>query len=353
MVPWAWLISGVVHVGVLGAVGLSLDAEPAGGVRFDRAELSPAQDHTPLGIDESQAVTLTWLGFERPTEHEARQARVEQPELSLSPPAVVAEAAPAEPEEAEPVEQPSEPVDTAEPVEQAIERPAEQPADRAAEQPAEESAEPDPPSSPVLEPAEMLPLIPEFAAAVLPDAVVAVPMPATAQLVGPPAPPAIETQVAEAVQPASPAQPPARPPTQPAPQRQEQPNARPGDRPGIQSEQQSPATSLVSPVRIRMGQTVAREGLTIKTRDPRLSLPDRYTFTGRNPIVLIEFKRDGTIRHPISFVRRSGMASVDHDVELAVYSWSASGKLLDDLPPDPSPTRPSTVAVQMEIVLLR
>ncbi len=64
-------LSVLLHAG--GLVALSADWLVAPG-----ASPSPARERTDLGIRESNAATITWIGFETPTEHQAKESTVEQ-----------------------------------------------------------------------------------------------------------------------------------------------------------------------------------------------------------------------------------------------------------------------------------
>src|SRR5690606_11005251 len=48
---------------------------------LDRTE----PEETPLGIDRSRTVSVSWLGFETPTEHRAPRSSVEQSRFEVDP----------------------------------------------------------------------------------------------------------------------------------------------------------------------------------------------------------------------------------------------------------------------------
>jgi len=135
------LLSAAAHLGA----GLALLALPPRPERLLRAE--PPEDRTPLGIDRSRHVTLTWVGFEEPTPHEARKSETVQSQETPNAGAPTArpEPGPAPPEnEAQPAPtERAEPVDAA-PRPDALSQPA--PEDAQDEPPAERQPDPAPPT---------------------------------------------------------------------------------------------------------------------------------------------------------------------------------------------------------------
>jgi hypothetical protein len=100
------------------------------------------------------------------------------------------------------------------------------------------------------------------------------------------------------------------------------------------TDSESDATSVVSvpPSVWRNGRPIAAKGLTIKTRKPRFTILTLVTANPRNPVVEVQFDREGK---PASFrlVTRSGFEDIDGPVLDAVAGWRASGKPLEELKP--------------------
>lgn len=313
-----------------------------------------------LGVDRSSAVTLTWIGFEEATPHEARRSEVDQ--------AAVAELAgertlhpgdPGQPSpEAPPAEQdidaPAEPGDLAsttieeafEPEDQPLEEPAEQPdTTEPGDEPAEtvietETTEAEQPTEGSTLPVEVGPS-PDAAPGPLeivdnqlqPPAP-ALPMPQEGELENQEAPD--EAREAEQAEPADQAD-----------RTQTADNAPTGDRgegggaegqttedDRIPSDREADAAATDEPHEVRPGQPLAAEGLRVQTRGrPDFSVITRLTGARRTPVYAITFGRDGRVKN-VEIVESSGNSNVDEPWRNVLYRWTATGERLEQLPED-------------------
>ncbi|MEZ6242312.1 MAG: hypothetical protein R3B57_04645 [Phycisphaerales bacterium] len=257
-----------------------------------------------LGIQESRSVSINWLGFETPTEHRAQVAETEQPALSMAPMGETPEAVSGSGGDGSSARAP-------------------------------------------IAPGELQ---------------------ATAGgVVGPPAPsesaPAIvvrpkeseDAQIAASPDAGSLDLPPARDPLQGAGggggKGEEGAPAGGDDQPGQPSDRESVATALREAMNLSdWGKPLAREGLEIKTVRPRWSVTTRLSRSPRNPVVVIQFGRDGVVR-TARFLREgkfeysTGFDDVDGPLLDAVYRWKAEGKALEPL------DEAQTLQVSVRVVL--
>ena len=284
-----------------------------------------------LGIERSNTVTITWMGFEEPTEHQARKSEVDQAEMTTDPSgggaaAADGEVAP-EPQMAPPqqVMEPSLP-------EPAEARPGEQPIEVAIDE---------------------TPEIPEPSTEIIDDQIDA---------------PTDETtdQAQPADQRASLRQDPQHTTPDPIDQptddaetaKSEQPDSeRAGDGPdpGQAADRESPATSIEEPLEVKPGRPAAQEGLKVITR--RIKWPNLLRLRSRpsNPIVEFYFNREGQVAD-LRFARdeetkreyNSGSAEVDEVLINNLYGWSAKGAQLEELPED---DEDATLKVVIRILL--
>lgn len=253
----------------------------------------PIKPNVPrLGIERSKAVTLTWVGFETPTEHQAPLSEVEQAMLTPAP--GLAPLAAAEPAPPAPPAEPSPP--TAQPTPQA--------------------APPEPAPTPASAPS--MPLDVLAPVAIAPPA----PTPAPAQPPAPtPAPPnPVEPQVAQ----------PATPPT---------PSQSANGRPGLEDERESDAAALHKPLDYKPGKPIAGEGIEITTVRPDFGTTVRMLANPDNPLVIIEFGPDGRVRHAryarnAARALNTGNPYIDGAILDAIYRWRAKGKAVDELGKD-------------------
>lgn len=290
------------------------------------------------GISESTAVSINWLGFADPTEHQATPAETEQAALSPMDVGV--------PEVAEPVATVTEtdtPTELPEPDPEpaveiaAIPEPApaeESPAEETPAEAVEESAEvvkvpietPAPTPTALPEPEASLPVIAlrtEGPARRAPSLMQVVKR-ATARA---------QAIAARAAARAAAAVPPAGEP-----------------REAIDSEKESDATSLERTAEWHPGRPPAVEGLEITTVRPRWTVTTRLAAVPRNPVVVMEFRKNGTIaRARFLPGQDTGYRDVDGPLLDALYRWTARGKALDELAADDPE---AVVSLTMRIVLI-
>lgn len=324
-----------------------------GGVAPLPVVLPPAEDEADQihpGIEQSRQVTINWLGFDDPTPHSAALAETEQ--AALSPTAA------GDPAALQPQAEVSE-----------VARPVENPAEVAEIIPAETlAADPRQPETDPDRVPEAYPATPiEDATGVVEGAETAVSgveenTPAAAVL-------AVEREVpdatsrlfrrlsraaaqarevfararaAEAMRESKQA---ADPPKAAAP------SPIPGEsRDAIASERESDATSRARVVEWEPGKPAAAEGLDITTVRPRWTVTTKITAVPRNPVVRIEFRKNGTVARAAYLEGQgSGYPNVDGPLLDAIYAWTARGRALDELPTgDPD----AVTVVTMRIILI-
>ncbi|MCB9845643.1 MAG: hypothetical protein H6811_06625 [Phycisphaeraceae bacterium] len=270
---------------------------------------APDPDLIRLGVDRSSAVTLTWLGFEAPTPHQAPLSRVEQAALAI--PGHVESEPGASPQPDPPTPAEPQPSQASEPSESA-------PLQTSGLRIEQESPQPLPwelaTSDPTQAPARQLP--PEQSAA----------------------------------QPA--------PPQQPTPQSsQPAPESAAGGtiQSGRPDDREAPATALQEPHKVEFGQPLAAEGLRIKTRVPAsITIPRELLLGGRRPIFSVSFGHDGKVKR-VTAIKPLGDPRVDEPIINALYAWTAEGDVLQSLPsgealarlaPD-DPTRWVTIPIEI------
>lgn len=328
--------------------GLEIGVRESPEQRRAEAPPRPAEQQQPrkpiirLGIDRSEASTLTWLGFETPTEHDGVKSSIEQSAMSPAPPGPPAASqpepsppAPPQPETATPEPQPPAPTP-----------PVEASATQEVLQGVRQTA------AAITEAGKQLAAAAEDLAALLEK----VPQPPAPSAPGPdhpdPAAPVRRDENPQTQVQAPPAQRPQPPqPTPPSPAAQ----AKGADgAPGIRADKESMATAIKkSPTARPDGRVVAAQGLEIQTRRPRWEYTTMITRRPRNPTVVITFRADGTVKSA-EFARdsvkvyNSGYADVDEPLISAIYSWTAKGKALKEATqegPD------GTVTIMMTIIL--
>lgn len=231
----------------------------------------PAErDRTPLGIDRSEATTITWIGFEEPTPNEARESTVEQAAQEIG------GGRPAAPAVRRAVREAQErATDAAQGAIRAIER--------ALREIRLASA------------ARETPVVEREAEA---------------------AEPAEERRVEESAETAR---------AEPAPV------AEPAERAG-NANREADAVSIDEPVEIEWGQPIAAEGLEILTRKkgPNYSAYTRVATRPDPPLIEISFGAGGRVTY-VEVVRSSGVADVDRPLMDAIYTWSARGERIERL----------------------
>ncbi len=122
----------------------------------------------------------------------------------------------------------------------------------------------------------------------------------------------------------------------------------PGE-PGQSSDRESTASSIAR-VEIearKLGNPAAGAGLDIKTVRPRFTHYTRLTVQPKDPLIRVEFDRTGVVVGA-TVVESSGHRDVDRPILDAIYRWTATGEALDSLKPG---SDPATVALEFRIVL--
>lgn len=365
------LVSVLLHV--LAAVLLAVAPAAARHDASYRTE-TPSDEATPeepepirLGTDRDAPPTVTWIGFETPTEHIAEQSSVEQPELTMDPATGATAAAPITPP-APPAPSSS---DASPPADARAETtPAAN--DPAPAQPAPSRADASPAALSESEVEGSNPALIEPPAAE-PSAARESDQDEPALSEAPPgaepiAPPAMQNDPAEESEdgadkpeikvideaPAAPAiptnanadsMPPVLTPPVPKPQ---SPSASPGELDqGQQADRESNASSRLTAEWKKLGQPLAGGGLEIKTRRPRFTQYTRIMGANQNPVVRVHFRKDGKVDR-VEMIESSGNPDVDRPVINAVYDWRATGARLSSVP-EPSP--PGTLALEFRILL--
>jgi hypothetical protein len=277
------------------------------------------EDEVKLGIENSNESTMTWIGYDEYEEHLARLAEVEQAAFTDQPTG----GPPAEP--------------------------AASPAPPAAEPtPADDAPQPEPG-------AETDPMA-EFEAWLQASAVG--PGPPEGDPTNPSArSQALEEVLAnlermfnESVEPeprretAAP-QPP-QPQQQPAQPAETAAAPTPPGEPGEQADQESDATSTVEvPLdNIKLGKPLAAKGLHLKPRKPEFTTLTMLTAAPGNPLVELQFRRDGKPQH-VRIIEGSGDARIDEAILNSLYRWRAAGSELKAL------KRGELIPIQIRIVL--
>ncbi len=300
----------MVGTGGLGGVARLPVALPSAEAETD--ELRP-------GIEQSRQVTINWLGFEDPTPHSATPAETEQ--AALSPAAL------GDPEAVEPVLEVAEAARIVEPQAETSPTVSEE---TSVSESQEQAAEV--PEALILDPGG------EAAAAVL----------------------AVEREIPEATsrlfRTLSRAASRAQEAFAQARERMEAGAAasgvpvRPGElRDAIVSEKEADATSRERIVEWEPGRPPAVEGLDIRTVRPRWTVTTKITAVPRNPLVRMEFRKNGTVARAFYLEGEdSGYPAVDGPLLDAIYAWTAKGRALEALPADdPEIVVPITMRIML------
>jgi hypothetical protein len=317
---------------------------------IEEQEAPPQEPEVELGIDADTPSSLTWVGYEEYQEHLARLAEVDQAAFTEQP--VVAgggSEAPAPVEtETPPAPAPTMPTppellveaESETTPEQDSETPTEAPPEEAVtmevETPEPEELQPQQPAVPVavaineqtLSPVSTLldrlfiasaeqPQTPEEPLPEQPEAPPKQPKPAEKPTPPPTPRPEPETK-------------PPTPPTAPAPPKQTP--GKPGDpaKPevGDRAEKESDAFSKIEVTmdEIKLGKPIARPGLELRPRRPRLTNLQMVTTGGCSPIVKISFDNKGVPVYPVKILRSQCDSRVLKAIESSLYRWRASGK---------------------------
>ncbi|MCA9282159.1 MAG: hypothetical protein H6812_13840 [Phycisphaeraceae bacterium] len=315
MIPWV-LLSVALHAGAVLWAGARHWSTPD--LRNDPLAIDPPDllDEVRPGIEESDAMVISWIGYDEPTPHSADPAEFDQPALTLD-----AGAPPSPPmvEAPEPTPAPSPVAESeaaAETFAQAMRILGAQASDgaqmveqigREFREAARQSARP----------------LRELLAQLMRP--VEVPQP---------------TKVAE--------KPPSESDIPPAETTAPPAEGGPGD-PGIDADKESTPVSIAKvPIELRkVGNPLAAAGLEIKTVRPRFTHYTTLTVSPHDPLIRVEFNRAGKVVSA-SLLESSGHKDVDNPILDAIYQWTAAGKPLESLNPDSSP---ATIAIEFRIVL--
>jgi hypothetical protein len=331
----AHVVAAVALVGGLG--GRPSVPDPDSDRRLKMEEQRVETPRVTLGLDSSKAATITWIGYDEYQEHQARQADVEQAALEFDPGEAGSASGIAMPPEPAAVAQ-AEPKEAQTPTEgQTVDLPM--PALRSMTLEAAEQA------NAITE--RMLRIAEQIAEAA-----------STAEQQNAPSDTAQPEAVAESQKPAAQA---TETPPQPSLQvpGEEEQTPKPGQASagdGAAADKDSDPTSKLKPVKVaNWGKPLAANGLEIKTRKPEISHLTRWTSAPRNPVVVIDFARDGTV-HKARFMTvkkdtfDTGDSRINKAVIAALYRWRASGKVLLELPEDDPE---ASIPVVFELVFSR
>jgi len=298
------LLPGLINV-------MSGDVEP---MRVLRADFNPEDfmtadvepEKVKLGIEESTASTMTWIGFEDYQKHLAAIAEVEQAAFQTTP--TGSEAAPASPSVSPPAPDPQDDPST-----------SPDPFDELEAWFAAEEGE---------GPALGEPTSPDARSQAIEDIIER-----------------LERMMGNAVETERP-KPRESAPLDPAPPAPAQPQ--PAGQPGVQSDQESDATSTVEVTmeQLTLGRPLAAHGLQIKPRKPVFTMLTLLTAVPANPTAELRFRRDGKPAR-VRLLESSGDPRIDEAVLNSLYRWRAAGKKLRELKGD------ETIPVKIRIILSR
>lgn len=286
-----------------------------------------AEPESPLGIDRSEAVSLSWVGYEEYQEHLAKLAETDQAAFTDDDAGGQAgrEGESRRPEGAAAAEASA----------------ASSPSAAAA---ASGGAVPRGPESP--DPAAAAATLPEATQTAIAGAETSpagdpnredtpppVPAPAPAETPAP-APPQPQTPVpSENPQPQQPQESPPTPPASgdPAPAAPGPPRDAP-PRSGDAAEKESDAFSAVDvpPEQWRNGKPLAMKGLEIQPRRPSLPLLTQLTTRPRHPVVELRFNSRGRVERA-TLLSSTGFEQVDGPILDSLYRWTARGEVLASL----------------------
>ena len=121
-------------------------------------------------------------------------------------------------------------------------------------------------------------------------------------------------------------------------------------REAIASEKDADATSRTKIVEWEPGKPPAVEGLDITTVRPRWTMTTRLMSVPRNPLVRMEFRKNGTVVRAVFLDKQdTGYSDVDGPLLDAIYAWTAKGRALEALPADDPK---AVVPITMRIILI-
>lgn len=329
----------LLHAGLGLAIGIQANraADRSLDTRFSRFDTSedPEQRRVQLGNPDARTASLTWIGYEEFEEMWAPKSEIDQAEQSPDDPAAPSE-------EILPTEQPTESPVT-EPTESLTENPEPdtpgEPTLSETDQP-EEQAAPGPDEQ--IDPAQLVEMIEalEGLAADLPRLN---PIPALVELQRRRA--AARDQEVEI--------------TEATTDEPVEPRAENGQGPakpqasgesGLNSDREADAAAVNPVKRDDLGKPLVAQGLSIRTVRPSFSNVTLATARPRNPVVQLDFRRNG-VPLPPRIIRSSGHEQVDIQVRIALAQWRAEGEVLQTLPDPEDPENPAYISIKLEILL--
>ncbi|MEE2907189.1 MAG: hypothetical protein VX527_05070 [Planctomycetota bacterium] len=408
----ALVISICVHLFILlpGLVQASSPAKPAveetplNKSEFKRKMEEEEEEEIKLGIDESEASTLTWIGYKEYQEHLARLAKVEQAELQAASAMPVSGGAPAAPDRPQVTpQQPVEPTpQTAQPVTESAQQPAQDqtvasnappaettPAPASSPESVETSQAPPPPGglrklpegqappgetinpeigAETKKPEEDLPKSPDKKPADPAQNPKTAEAPASTEKKPKPESPTEQTKPDKPT-PEKPKPDKPKPPVKPTPPVQPSkpgPGGTAGEGPpapdssaardetdpnlppkpdAAKSDSQATSTIKVPLKDWKKGKPIAAQGLRLYPRRPTFTALQGVTNGGSKTILVrFEFGSNGKPAK-VTLVRGSGNPALDRTFKASFYQWRASGKQLKTL------KKKEFVPVQLEIIL--
>lgn len=317
--PWTilgWLlVSVVIHAGAAlyaGSCAWGARQETPGDL--DDSRVTHPEDVRP-GIERSDAMVISWIGFDEPTPHSATPSDYDQPALTLDPGSP-----------------------SATPI---VESPAPGP---------EVAATPAPTAHDLERAMRVIGARVEQSAAVIADGgrhlrdsareSVAPLRELLARLMRTPTSPVSSTAQVDPAEP--------RPAATPAERTQSPADGGKGEQ-GAPSDRESAPVSIANvPIQMReLGNPLAAAGLDIKTIRPRFTHYTQLTVRPNNPLIRVEFDRGGRVVKA-ELLESSGHRDVDNPILDAVYRWTAAGKPLETLGAAGSP---ATIPIEFRIVL--
>lgn len=103
---------------------------------------------------------------------------------------------------------------------------------------------------------------------------------------------------------------------------------------GVQSDRESDAFSIRRSAEYRQGKIDVGEGLELRTKKPQISLTTQLTVTPRPMLIRFSLNKTGKVI-AAKIIEHSGNGEIDEQVLGAIFAWTASGRLLAELPDDP------------------
>lgn len=357
-------VSLVLHIGVLLPWLYTVMTTRSQHITLREARLSPEdprdrqsahEDDITLGIEDSEASTLTWIGYDEYREHMARQSTIEQAQQTFE-----AGAEPASPFAPAAIDAPPTDVladagaDAAEPSSDAV-------------QAAEGSGAAD--AAPLEVAVDTQAAVEALRASmgrieqwrdVVDDAMVALLTAAVRRDVAPDAPDDSTSDARDeaTASGASPARDEGDAETRTAQNTEQDESAgggnpqsryatvdQPGD-PGTPADREADATSVIAVTSEKWGQPLAAEGMTIETHRPRFNSLERRAVLRANPVYAIDFDHMGRPLD-VTVQVQAGHRGVDEAVLTSIYKWRATGRAIDAL------SESDTVRITIQIVLRR